>query len=426
MTANINLTDEQKHAVSICTDLTTRIACVTGQAGTGKTTILKNAYDEIMEKLCAEHGMDVEDYDYDNLEEMPFSIRLCAPTGRAAKRIEEATGIPAMTIHRMLRFSVPAEDDDFGMPAYTKQNPMPYHVIFVDEASMLDDTIRRAVIDAMRKGACIRFFGDINQLPPIAGPSPFAVDLKRFPSATLTENFRSTDGIISLANRVIHNKMPIANEQVKLEKVKNSDMSYKLLQLCKERDYTKDENQIIAPTNATKYGTNNINLFIQQKFNPNKEKIKVYRRDPATGSIQAKAFKRNDKILWTKNDYDIGLMNGTIGRVLDFHEGSGEIIINCDGQDYVIPSTATAYNPVTRERYQYDPRQRLDLGYAVSTHKAQGSQFDNVTYIISNSRAATRQNVYTAVTRAKYYLHIVSVGPAFHNALMKNAAPEAS
>lgn len=414
--ANIILSVEQQEAVDLCTNMATKIACVTGQAGTGKTTILKNAVDIVFDNLCNEHNFDREAYREEDYLDMPFSIRLCAPTGRAAKRIEEATGIKAMTVHRMLRFSVPETDDEHGLPAYTKHNRMPYDAIFVDEASMLTEELRRQIIDAMKRGCVIRFFGDINQLPPIGSASPFALDLKRFPSVLLTKNYRSTDGIIDLADRVIKNKMPIANEQVTIQRVALTQGSNALISLANEIDFTREANQIICPTNTTKHGTQNINRMIQQRFNPETDKINVYQRDH-NGKIITRSFKRGDKVLWTKNDYNIDLMNGTLGKVIGFDEESGHIFINVEGIDKEIPSQMEAFNPTTGERYTYDPRHRLDLGYAISTHKSQGSQFDFVAFVVSRSRAATRQNVYTAVTRAKHRLHIVNIGGSLSYAI---------
>lgn len=414
---NLVLSPEQQDAVDQCVDMSKRIVCVTGQAGTGKTTILKNAYDTLFDTLCNEYGIEPSQYDHENYSSMPFSIRLAAPTGRAAKRIEEATGIRAMTIHHMMRFSMPEDDQEKGLPAHTKHNPLPYTAIFIDEASMLTEELRRQVIDAMLKGCVIRFFGDINQLPPIGSASPFAQDLKRFPSVQLTKNYRSTDGIIDLADRVIKNKMPMSNDQVRIERIATTQTQGFLLKAATEIDFTSDVNQIISPTNKTKHGTETINRMIQQRFNPEQEKIQVFHRDRGTGQLITRTFKRGDKVLWTKNDYNVNIMNGTLGRVMDFDQETGHIILNIEGSDIEIPSQIETFNEFTKERITYDPRHYLDLGYAISTHKAQGSQFDLVMYVLSRSRAATRQNVYTGVTRAKHKLIIVNISGALAYAL---------
>lgn len=399
----LNLTTEQEEAIELCANPSIKIACVTGQAGTGKTTILRKVYNRLLETYPIRDP------------EFP-TIRLSAPTGRAAKRIEEATNIPAMTVHRMMRFSVPEDDADFGLPAHTKMNPLPYDVIFIDEASMLTEELRRQVIDAIKRGACIRFFGDINQLPPINSASPFAKDLERFPSVTLMTNFRSTDGIISLADRVIKNKMPMNNEQVTIHRVAKTDGSNAVLRLAESIDFLTMANQIICPTNTTQHGTENLNIAIQQKFNPEKEKITIFKTNKDK-SISRRSFKRGDKMLWTHNDYNLDIMNGSIGRINSFNTEIGSIFINIDNRDIEIPSQMKSYNPTTGETYTYDPRHYMELGYAISTHKSQGSQFDIVCFVCSLSRAATRQNVYTAVTRAKQRLHIINIGGSLSAAI---------
>lgn len=408
----IFLSDEQQRAVDLCGDLSVKIACVTGQAGSGKTTTMRKAHDAVEDAFLDTIGRDERG-------EAKFSIRIAAPTGRAAKRVEEATGLKAMTIHRLLRFSTPEDDDDFGLPAYTKMNPMPYDAIFIDEASMLTTELRRSLIDAMKRGSIIRFFGDVNQLPPIgktdnAGRrnpnfSPFAKDLQRFPSVTLTKNYRSTDGIVELSDRIIRNRMPQANSQVTITRVVSTSTGNEILKLAQEIDFTSDNAQIITPTNKTTHGTEPINRTIQQRFNPEKESITVFKRD-RDGQLETRKFKRGDKIIWTDNNYDLDLMNGTLGRVLDFNTETGTIHIAIEGRDLAIPSQLEVFNSFTGEKFTFDPRTQMQLGYAITTHKAQGSQFDTVLFICARSRALNRQNIYTAVTRAKQRLIILNVG----------------
>lgn len=410
----INLSEEQSNGVDLCCDFTKTIACVTGAAGTGKTSVLQVLYERLVDAIIEKYNV--------SEEEAKELIILAAPTGRAAKRIEEATGISAMTIHRMLRFSVPKDDADFGLPAHNKFNLMPYYAILIDEASMVPQDLRRAMIDAMRRGAVIRFFGDINQLPPVPKEgetpfSPFAQDLQKYPAITLTKNFRSTDGIISLSDRVIKNKMPLQNEQVKIHKISGIQTKSLIMSIAERIDFTSERNQIICPTKTTTYGTVEINRVIQQKFNKNREKITIYHHDRHTDKTTSISFKRGDKILWTKNDYNLNLINGTLGTILDFDEESGDIAINADGRDISIPAKMKTFNPTTGEAYYYDPRLQLDLGYAISTHKSQGSQFDNVLFVLSRSRAASRQNVYTAVTRAKFKIEIINIANALSFAL---------
>lgn len=408
----MHLSPEQQDAIDLCSDIEMRICCVTGQAGTGKTTILKEVHKELS------HSFPYNTLS-DKLQDQP--IVLCAPTGRAAKRIEEATGIPAMTIHRMLRYTSPKDDDDITMPRHDKFNPMPYDVILVDEASMIDETLWRGIIDAMKRGAIVRFFGDINQLPPIVGKSPFAVAMEKFPTAYLTHNYRSDDGIISVSDKIIKGRIPIANDQVNIFRVKQQETMLHVKSLCDEVDFTKMFAQIITPTQRTKYGCDTINTFIQQKYNPEREKIQTYQKDKE-GNVIVRSFKRGDKVLWTKNDYNLEIMNGTLGIVQSFDLEEGSILITFDGnRDILIPPSIEGFNPTTGERFRYDPRTQLMLGYAITTHKSQGSQFDVVLYVLSRSRAATRQNLYTAATRAKNKLVMLNVSGALAHALNTKA-----
>ena len=409
----MHLTDEQEQAVALCRDKTKKIVCVTGQAGTGKTSTLQYVYDAIISDLM-DQGKE--------RFQAEGQVTLMAPTGRAAKRIEEATGISARTIHRSLRFSVPDDDDEATLPAYTKFNPMPWSFILVDEASMLSVDLRRNIIDAMKRDAVVRFFGDINQLPPVDRDeeeviSQYAMDIQKYPSVYLTKNFRSTDGIISLADRVIKNRMPLQNEQVKIHNIAGNTAKTLLMQIAANVDFTSERNQIICPTRNTTYGSGEINRAIQQRFNDTKDKITIFKKEE--GKPVPYAFKRGDKIIWIKNDYNINLINGTLGRVLDFNTETGSIFLNIDDRDVEVPSLLKAFNSTTGVEYTYDPRQYLELGYAITTHKSQGSQFDNVLFMLSRSRAATRQNVYTAVTRAKFNLEIINIAGALPSAMNK-------
>ena len=406
---SMNYSTEQADAIDLCCEETERIVCVTGAAGTGKTTILKGAAERLEEQ-------------FPSFGERS-SVVLAAPTGRAAKRIQEATGIPAMTIHRMLRFTTPESDDDITLPRHTKRNPLPYDVILIDEASMIDTELYRGLIDAMHRNAIIRFFGDINQLPPVASTtSPFNEAMKRFPTATLTHNYRSEDGIIEMSDRIIKGRIPTANSQVAIYKLKYNETFYKLRDICEEIDFTRMDNQIIAPTNMTKYGCDPINKFMQQRYNDEKEKIQTFQKDSRTGDMTIRSFKRGDKVIWTKNNYDLAIMNGTLGVVQGFDAEEGTISCTFDDRDVLIPPSIETFNPTTGQRYRYDPRNQMMLGYAITTHKSQGSQFDTVVYVLSPSRAATRQNLYTAATRAKKNLIVLGVARALMSALNTKAS----
>jgi exodeoxyribonuclease V alpha subunit len=418
MVDDIKLSAEQTEAVELVSDINVRIACVTGQAGTGKTTILRQAYSNVVDKFASVITIN----ERGNEAEVP-GVVLCAPTGRAAARIEEATGIPAMTIHRMMRFNMPTMDDAGNeipsVPAYSKILPMPYDMVFVDEASMVDEELYRKVVDALKRGARIRFFGDNNQLPPIQGKSPFAQGLKKHPSVVLTENFRSNDGIIAASDAVIRNKIPVSGEKVLIRRCERTMGMTEIMKIAESHDFTSMDAQIIAPTRANKNGAMAINVQMQTRFNPSKRKLTIFRTEYFKGESKTvtTAFKPNDKVIWTKNDYNLGLFNGQIGRLIDWDEDDN-MIVNFEGKDCEIPYTSKRYNPYKQSTEQYDPRTQMDLAYAITTHKSQGSQFSVVMYALAYSRAATRQNVYTAITRAKDQIVIVNIGGYLSDAIM--------
>lgn len=392
------LTEEQQEAADLCADKSKKLVGVTGEAGTGKTTMLKYA---------------VESLDMD-----PTKIRLCAPTGRAAKRIQEATGHPAQTIHRMMRWSMPEDDDESGMPSYDKDNRMPFDAIFVDETSMIDEDIYRAIIDAMHSRCIIRFFGDANQLPPIHGKSPFIRLLDKFPSVKLTENFRSEDGIIDAARSILRGHVPGINDQFNMF---NPGQEYNMLAIIDE--YTNDSyrgmnGQVIIPTRIGKYGCEVINGYMQQKHNGTGPVLKL-RYKMFDENIEERRFRVGDKIIWTKNDYKLRLYNGMIGWVTEFDRETGDIWCNFDGKDKLIPPHLESYDLSGRTIFQYDPRKNIELAYAITTHKAQGSEFDSVLLILNRSRVLNRANFYTAVTRAKNKINVVLGTGALHVAMKK-------
>ena len=395
-----DLSEEQIEAVALCTDINNRIVGVTGEAGTGKTTILGNAVDD----LRIEQG---------------YNVQLCAPTGRAAKRIQEATGISAITIHRMMRWSVPEDDEDAGLPSYTKFNPLPYDVIFIDEASMLSDDLYRSVIDALKSRACIRFFGDANQLPPVQGASPFLAILEKYPSVKLTHNFRSQDGIISAARSINRGLLPRSNDQFTVINA-GAGLTLNTIDEFIDQSFGTIKSQLITPSKQGKYGVRSLNKFMQQKLNGQETRAMhlVYKdRDEAENVT----VKPNDKIIWMKNDYKLNLFNGMIGWVRDFDLEDGSIVAEFDGKDVLIPPHIESYDPQGRAIFQYDPRKFIDLAYAITTHKAQGSEFDKVVIVLNKSFVLNRANFYTAVTRAKSYVSVIAGHGGLAHAMRREA-----
>jgi len=373
----MQFSEEQEAAIDLASDRSKKLVGVTGEAGTGKTTILKEVERNLEGDTC-----------------------LCAPTGRAAKRIQEATGVRAMTIHRMLKIGMPDEDDDPSLPAYDKFNKMPYDNILVDESSMVADDLYRMIIDAMKASACVRFFGDANQLPPVTGVSPFLALLEKWPSAILTHNYRSDDGVVSAARSIIRGRTPQANGQFQMINPGTGNLLPAADKFIDDT-FRGMNSQIIIPTKKGKYGTFAVNRWVQNKLNPSGKSLRLKYKNQYD-EVEEFVYRIGDKVIWTKNDYQLRLMNGEIGWVVDFDTDSGEMVINFSGKDRLIPPLLEQFDAKRgRNIFSYDPRKNLDLAYAITTHKAQGSEFKTVLLLLNRSYVLNRANFYTAVTRAK-------------------------
>jgi len=381
----IALSDEQEHAIALCADTSTRIAGVTGGAGTGKTTTLKQAYKEM-------NAID--------------STVLCAPTGRAAKRITELTGIPASTIHRLLEFPQPGEDGDPTEPGRNASRRLDQRFVIVDESSMIGPTLYAQLMAAMRNNGCIRFFGDNNQLRPVEeGTPPFIGILEDKPSVTLSFNYRSEDEIVGNANRILQGRIPVRNSRFEI--LYATDPIKRLYELADER-FMRFDHQIIVPTRKGNYGTQRVNTSLQIQLNPEGEYLLLDRWEKEAPPLSVRA---NDKFLWIKNDYNRSLFNGEIGRIADVDAHGGSLILDVEGRSPInVPPRDKMFNSYLGFNTLYDPRKSLDLGYAVTTHKSQGSEFDTVIYVICTSHGwmLNRNNFYTAVTRARNNVIVIT------------------
>lgn len=385
-TPAIRLSMEQQHAIEMCCDRSNLVVGITGGAGTGKTLVLGHAYRELKTKQ--------------------LRITLCAPTGRAAKRIHELTGIEAKTIHRLLEFPMPDEySDGPNEPRRNLQNPLNEHIVFVDESSMVSPTLYRQLMNALGRHCVIRFFGDNNQLPPVEeGKPPFIEVLERYPMIELTFNYRSDDAIVSNALRVLQGRIPIRNDRFEI--IYTDDPIRELLRFVTP-EFSQDDHQIIMPTRKGKYGTMRINPSLQTRFNKHGTMLRLTRFDEKEAPLGIRA---GDKFLWIKNDYQLNLFNGAIGRIdwLDADEGVIGLLI--DGQEVIVPARLKTFSAYAGTVINYDPRKQIELGYAITTHKAQGSEFDCVVYCISRGQAflLNRRNTYTAITRAKKHVIVIS------------------
>ena len=397
------LDTEQTLAVTLCMDTDKRIVSVTGPAGTGKTTILKTTY-----KAFIDAG---------------YSVALCALAGKAARRITEVTGFPASTIHKLLEFSRPGEVDEktgkyYGesRPKRDMDNPLIQDVIFVDEYAMVNQQLHRDILDAMKAGAIIRCFGDINQLPPIEEnkeiakqPSPFKDMLTRFPSVMLKKLHRQGEGsdIAVNAGRILYGMCPVRKPNFEL--LITNDPVNKLKEILADNpsvDFQSINNQIITPQNKSWIGTVALNGGLQPMFHETMAGAIPIPRNKWEEKVPL-FLKENDKVIWTKNNYDLNLFNGETGIVKKIYD-DGVLEIDFGDRTVAVP-------PVLKyisygKTLEYDPRKVLQLAYAITTHKGQGSEYENVVYILNKSAymMLNRANFYTAITRARRYVWLIT------------------
>jgi exodeoxyribonuclease V alpha subunit len=399
---------EQQMAIELCLELDEPIASVTGGAGTGKTAVLGEVYNQ----LVSVHGYH------------PSEIALAAPTGRAAKRIQELTGIEATTIHRLLEFPQPWDDDVdentiFNEPRRTKFNPLDKRFVIVDEASMLGPTLYRQLVDALPKRACVRFFGDNNQLAPVEqGIAPFIDILHRRPAVELTFNFRSGDEIVSNALRILRGSIPQRNSRFEI--VYATDPVRMLNELMTDQHHFAGwQNQILCPANKGRVGCKMLNPSMQMKFNRKGPFLQLKRFDEKEAPL---AVRAGDKFIWIKNDYRLGIMNGETGTIGWIDTEAGSLQIQTPDQEVIIPPTIREFNPFTRTWITKDPRKEVELGYVITVHKAQGSEFQNVVIVMAGSNGAmlvNRRLFYTAITRAKDRVTIITDRRAMGMAMKK-------
>lgn len=417
------LDEQQRSAIMLCSTFNAqhKIVCVSGSPGTGKTTILQHAH-----RTATDLGHDA---------------LLCAPTGKAARRISEATGIAAVTIHAALEFPKPGEKDEKTgkalfqpMPRRNAKNPLEYNVVYVDEASMLNTELAGQLLEAMPRGGYLRLFGDHNQLPPIEKftPKDYIPPFRKFwekQGVHLTQVYRQAEGsgILLNADRINHGYMPLPKDD------------FILTQCFSQRDYIaniarRDDTllfaglscQIITPQNKGIVGTHALNAMLQLIYNPKPEKQTILERNQyhpqhETGLVVG----TGDKIIMTANWYLIepfGIMNGEIGTVLDI--GIDGTIIADFGYDLPtnIPPVVIGVDRKGRE-VQLNPQMDIELAYAITTHKSQGSEYDRVIYVMDRSHMylLCRANFYTAITRARKHVNVVYKAGCMQPALAKTS-----
>lgn len=379
------LTDEQWAAVRGAFEA--RVSVLTGGPGVGKTECTKG----IVAEAEAAHA----------------TLALCAPTGRAARRMEEATGHEAKTIHRLLEW-MPGRE-----PAFRPGHPLPVDLVIVDESSMLNLRLVEVLLDGLAESTHVVFVGDADQLPPIGAGKPFEdlIDSGVAPVVRLSQIFRqAARSMITTAAHEINQGRP-----PQLEPGPDQDHDFffierpgaeraleTVVEVVSERapagfgvDPIRDV-QVLAPMYKGPVGIDALNERLQAELNP------------AGRKALGERFRIGDRLIQTRNSHELGLMNGSIVFLRADHPEDETIVVDTDdGGSLVIPYGETA---------------TLRLAYAISVHKAQGCEVPVVVGVChrSHSRMLTRPLLYTAITRARNSCVLVGDRPALESAVRRD------
>jgi exodeoxyribonuclease V alpha subunit len=359
------------------------VMVLTGGPGTGKTTVIR-ALIAVFEKM----GM---------------RIALSAPTGRAAKRMSEATSREAKTVHRLLETEFSGDDK----PSFRRgeHDLLDEDVIIVDEASMVDTLLFSSLLKAIKPGARLILVGDADQLPSVgAGTVLFdIIESGKYPSVALTEIFRQAASSLIVRNAHAINRGEMIDIKSTdsdfffMRRSGSNEIAETVASLVTERLPKKygeeiiNNLQVITPTHKGASGTDNLNILLQARLNPPS-------KHKAEKKFRERVFRVGDKVMQTKNNYDavwekngiegVGIFNGDIGVITDIDLKEETITVVSDDRRIV---------------YDFSQTDELELAYAITIHKSQGSEYGTVVLALSDfsPRLLTRNLLYTAVTRAK-------------------------
>lgn len=381
---------EELQRVAIKTAISKGITVLTGGPGTGKTTTL-NAIIKI-------------------LKSKDLSIALAAPTGRAAKRMSELTGCSAKTIHRLLE--VEWNDSDVHVFARNERNPLPYDVVVIDEMSMVDILLFESLLRAVRLGTRIIMVGDSDQLPSVGAGNVLAdiINSQTVPVVALTKVFRQAmeSLIVANAHKIISGNEPELSSKSSdffmLRNLNSTSAAELVVELAAKRlpeaygykPFT--DIQVLCPSRMLDLGSMSLNNMLQDRLNPkpkNGERI-IFKNFELREGDKVMQIKNNYDIMWTSDSGEegSGVFNGDIGILEKIDRKNSLLRVRFDDR------LAIYYNENVNE---------LELAYAMTIHKSQGSEFDCVILPILDapSKLLYRNLLYTAVTRAKKLLIVV-------------------
>ena len=371
---SISLAPEQLEAVR--TAARSKVMVLTGGPGTGKTTII-NAIIRLFAEVKAK-------------------ILLAAPTGRAAKRMSETSGREARTIHRLLEYS--PQEDGF---ARNEDNPLACGLLVVDEASMMDTLLFYHLLKAVPMGATVVLVGDVHQLPSV-GPGNVLADIiasGAVPVVELTEIFRQSAESEIICNAHLINKGQVPSLESSKDRLSDfyfihqndperaADMVVDLVRNHIPRRFGLDpvnDIQVLTPMHKGAVGAAQLNLRLQASLNPNGLEVRRGER----------SFRLHDKVMQIRNNYDKDVFNGDVGRIADIDAGGEWLALDFDGR---------------KAPYSVEMLSEIDLAYAQTIHKAQGSEYRCVVLAAMPSAPSlmVRGVLYTALTRARELLVIV-------------------
>lgn len=365
-----------------------KVSIITGGPGVGKTTIIRALVDVF------------------NARRIPLA--LAAPTGRAAKRMSEATGIEALTVHRLLKYQPATHRFE-----YNSENPLSCQVLIIDEVSMVDLPLMHCILQALTDDACLILVGDADQLPSV-GPGNVLRDMMLAEKITVCRMdtiYRQAEGswIIRNAHHINHGEpleTPSGSQQADFYFMETNTPEVvidRMINIVTRRIPRKfgfnplDDIQVLTPMRRGQLGTENLNTVLQQALNPDGESIERFGR----------SYRSGDRVMQIRNNYDKEVFNGDIGRIRQVIQADQQLVVEFDGR------------VVT---YQINEVDELIHAYACSIHKSQGSEYPVAVILLTTQhfKLLQRNLLYTAITRGKKLVCLIGSEKAVSLAIRNN------